>query len=333
MSGLLKVLNNPKYQALLKALRDGKLDVVEPLVSFESGVEYPKMKEFFDSESEAREALDALVEADILAPEVVDNVMVCPRCQTHKLMLRALCPACSSPKLSRSAMIEHVSCGHMDFEERFRSELGMICPRCGRPLGEADYRVLSKLYRCLDCKRVFSEPRTEYLCSKGHRLSGASLAFQGVSAYKLSPEKRALLEYAILDVEELVKPLREEGLEVEARALVVGRSGLAHEFSFVVWGNARASGEGENRSPMVVGSVHTSERVTASDVLALHAKAFDVGAGAKLIVTKGVVDGEARELAKVYDIEMVESRNPKELAEKVKERVLKAVRRGSASRA
>jgi len=331
VSSLLKALSDPRYQALLKAMRDGKLDVVEPVVSFDAGVEYPKLREFFDSASEAKEVLNELVEAGILVPEVAGNVMVCPHCRTHKLMARAVCPACSSSKLSRSAMVEHIQCGHMDFEEKFRSELGLICPRCGKPMGEADYRVLSKLYRCLDCKRVFSEPRMEYLCSNGHRLGEGSLAFEGVSAYKLSPEKRALLEYAILDVEEIVRPLREEGLAVETRAVAVGRSGVAHDFSFVVWGDARAGSEGaKDRPPMIVGLVHTSERVTASDVLALYAKAFDVGAELKLIATRGTVDEEARELAKVYDIEIVESRNPKELVGKVKERVLDAIKRSEA---
>jgi len=228
-------------------------------------------------------------------------------------------------------MVEHIPCGHMDFEEKFVIGIGMICPRCGKPISEADYRVLSKLYRCLDCKRVFSEPRMEYLCSNGHRLSEGSLTFESVSAYKLSPEKRALLEYVLLDVEELVRPLREEGLAVEARAVVVGRSGVAHDFSFAVWGDARAGSEGaKDRSPMVVGSVHTSERVTASDVLALYAKAFDVGVEAKLIATRGTVDEEARELAKIYGIEIVESRDPKELVGKVKERVLDAIKRSEA---
>jgi len=333
VSSLSKVLSNPRYQALLKAMKDGKLDALEPVVSFEAGVEYPKLRDFFDSTSEAKEALDELVNAGVLVPEVVDNVMACPHCRTHKLMVRAVCPACNSSKLSEGVMVEHVQCGHVDFEEKFRSELGMICPRCGKPLGEGDYRVLSKLYRCLDCKRVFSEPRMEYLCNNGHRLGGGSLAFESVYAYKLSPEKRALLEYATLDVEELVRSLREEGLAAEARAVAVGRSGVAHDFSFVVWGDARAGGKGENGSPMVVGSVHTSERVTAPDVLVLYAKAFDVGAQAKLIATRGAVDEEARGLAKVYGIEIVESRNPKELAEKVKERVLKAIRQGNASRA
>jgi len=278
-----------------------------------------------------KEALDALVEAGILAPEVVDNVMVCPRCQTHKLMVRALCPACGSPKLSRSAVIEHPSCGHMDFEEGFRSELGMICPRCGKPLGESDCRVLSKPYRCLSCRRVFSEPRMEYFCNNGHRLSEDSLAFESVNAYKLSPEKRALLEHAILDVEELVKPLREEGLVAEAQAVVVGRSGWAHDFSFAVWGNAQAgSGDKKEGPPLLVGSVHMSESVTVPDVLALYAKAFDVGAKAKLMVTRGAADPETKELAKVYDIEIVESRDAKELVERTKEHVLKAIKRSEA---
>jgi DNA-directed RNA polymerase subunit RPC12/RpoP len=323
LSSLSKVLSNPRYQALLKALKDGKLEVIEPVISFERGIEYPKLKEFFNSEGEAKEALDALVEAGILVPEVADNVMACPYCRSHRLMARAVCPACGSPKLSRSAMVEH-TCGHMDFEEKFKGELGMICPRCGKPVGEGDYKVISTLYRCLSCKRVFSEPKREYLCSNSHRLSEGSLAFQGVNAYRISPEKRVLLEYAVLDLEELFKPLREEGLVVEGPVAIAGRSGVAHEFSFAVWADTRAGRD--KGKPIAVGLVHASERVKAPDVLALYAKSFDVGVEQKLILTRGAVDGEAKELAKIYGIEILESRNPKELIEKTKERVLEAAR-------
>jgi len=192
-------------------------------------------------------------------------------------------------------------------------------------MSEADYKVLGKLYRCLDCRRMFSELRVEYLCSNGHRLGEGSLAFEGVNAYKISPEKRALLEYAMLDVEELVRLLREEGLVAEGPVMVAGRSGVLHEFSFVVWDEARAISEGR-RSPLVVGSVHASDKVKASDVLVLYAKSFDVGAEHKLILARGVADKEVRELAKIYGIDVLESRDPKELMERAKEHVLEAVR-------
>jgi len=327
LSGLSKVLSDPKYQGLLKALKDGKLTVVEPTVSFDNGVEYPKVKEYFGSATEAREALSALVEAGLLTPETVDNIMVCPHCRTHKLMVKALCPACGSSRLSRGAMIEHSSCGHMDFEEKFKGEFGMICPRCGKPVSEGDYRVLSALYRCLECKRVFSDPKREYTCANGHRLGEGSLVFEEVRAYKLSPEKRALLEHVMLDLEELFKSLREEGLTVESNVVIAGRSGVAHDFSFAVWDDGD-----KGKPPLVVGLVQASERVAAPDVLALHVKAFDVGAERKLILARGAVDGGVRDLAKTYGIEIVESRDPKELIAEAGRRVLEAARSGRQAR-
>jgi DNA-directed RNA polymerase subunit RPC12/RpoP len=330
LSSLSKVLSNPRYQALLKALKDGKLEVIEPVISFERGIEYPKLKEFFNSEDEAKEALDALVEAGILVLDVADNVMACPHCRSHKLMARAVCPACGSPKLSRSAMVEH-TCGHMDFEEKFKGELGAACPRCGKLLDgcdiRAEFKVISTLYRCLSCKRVFSEPKMEYLCSNGHRAGEGSLAFEGARAYRLSPEKRVLLEHAMLDLEELFKPLREEGLTVEGNAVIAGRSGVAHDFSFAVWDDGD-----KGKPPLAVGLVQTSERVTAPDVLALHVKAFDVGAERKLILARGGVDREVRDLAKTYGIEIVESRDPKELIAEAGRRVLEVARSGRQAR-
>ncbi|MCX8171700.1 MAG: hypothetical protein N3E47_07055 [Candidatus Bathyarchaeota archaeon] len=328
---MLNVLRSERLQRVLKALKDGFLNSMDPVIGFSSGVEYPALQGFFSSTEEANEALSLLSEIGLLRSEIVDNVAVCPVCQSHRLMVRMRCPSCSSSRLVRGAMIEHLSCGHIDFEERFKGGEGLVCPRCGKPLGPlgVDYRTFSFLYRCLGCRSVFSSPKIEHLCSNGHSFGGSDLTIQVVRAFKFNPEKSFLLERLIFDLEVIFKPLRSEGLIVESPAEVYGETGVKHDFSFAIWDGV--DGRSSGLPPVIVGSTHTSESVvTAVDVLAFWAKAVDAGAKHKFMIALGGVDKGGRDLAEVYGIRIIEGRSSSEVIDKARAMIgeaLESVRR------
>ncbi|MEM3479205.1 MAG: hypothetical protein QW702_03610 [Candidatus Bathyarchaeia archaeon] len=318
-------LRSEKIQRMLRALRDGEFSSIEPAVNFGVGVEYPALKGFFGLFEEANEALLALSETGLLSSEIVDNVAVCPVCRSHRLMVKMHCPSCGSSRLVRGAMIEHLSCGHIDFEERFKGEGGLICPRCGKPLKSlgVDYRTFSFLYRCLGCRSVFSDPKVEYLCSSGHSFGEGDISVQVVRAFRLNPEKSFLLERLTFDLEAVFKPLRDAGFVVESPAEVRGETGISHEFSFAIWGSAESRGGGE--PPVAVGSTHTFDSaVTAVSVLAFWAKAADVGARHKFMVVLGGVDGGGRELADVYGVKIIDGKSSSEVLSKAKAMILEA---------
>lgn len=320
----LNVLRSEKIQRMLRALRDGELSGIEPAVRFDVGVEYPALKGFFGSFEEANEALLALSETGLLSSEIVDNVAVCPVCRSHRLMVKMHCPSCGSSRLVRGAMIEHLSCGHIDFEERFKSEEGLVCPRCGKPLKSlgVDYRTFSFLYRCLGCRSVFSDPKVEYLCNSGHSFSESDISVQVVRAFRLNPEKSFLLERLTFDLEAVFKPLRDAGFVVESPVGVRGETGVSHEFSFAIWDSVESRGV---EPPVAVGSTHTFDSVlTAVDVLAFWAKAADVGARHKFIVVLGGVDGGGKELAEVYGIKIIDGKSSSEVLSKAKAIILEA---------
>lgn len=302
---------------MLKVLKDGSLNSIEPKIDFNSGVVYPAFDGVFLSVEEIRETLLLLSEAGILSSEIVDNVVMCPHCQSHKLMIRTHCPSCGSPRLIRGRMIEHLACGHIDFEEKFKGEEGFFCPNCGKPLKQvgSDYRTFSFLYRCLGCRSVFSNPRVEYVCSNGHVFGESELTVYNVRAFKVNPDKRRLIERMAFDVEAVLKPLMDMGLSVKAPVTLQGRSGIKHDFSFAIW----CDGGG---SPSVVGSIHLSERaLSATDVLALWAKASDVGVQHKLLITFSGADEDGRGLAVAYNLKIVEGKDAQDVAEKIKEYV------------
>ncbi|MEM2321410.1 MAG: hypothetical protein QXS79_05990 [Candidatus Bathyarchaeia archaeon] len=318
---MLSLLGSEKVQRVLRALKGMDIDVIEPKVEFRDAVRYPAFNNTVGSAKDIRESLHLLCEAGVLSSEVVDNIAICPHCQSHRLMIRYQCPSCGSSRLVRGRMIEHLACGHIDFEDKFRSGEGLLCLNCRKPLGQlgVDYRVFSSLYRCLSCKSAFSDPKVEYLCSSGHVFGENDLVVYSVMAFKVNPEKRVLIERLTFDIEVILKPIRDVGLTVKAPVTLYGRSGIKHDFSFAVW-------HSDDAPPIIVGSLYLSDKAaSAADVMALWAKATDVGILHKIMVTPSGIDEGSRDLAETYNMKVVEGKDLQEIAAKVKDCVMRMI--------
>lgn len=318
----LNLLRDKSVQNVLRVLKNMNLEVIEPKIEFNSGVKYPAFEGAGIPVEDVRRSLSLLCEVGVLSSEVVDNLAMCPRCQSHMLMTKFHCPSCGSSRLVRGRMIEHLACGHIDFEERFKSGEVLFCPSCKKPLGQlgVDYRTFSALYRCMNCRSVFSNPRIEYLCSGGHIFSENELTVYSVMAFRVNPGKRGLIESLTFDLDAILKPLRDEGLFVKAPATLHGKSGVMHDFSFSV-------SHAEGAAPSLVGSAHISDRAaSATDVLAFWAKATDAGVQHKVLITLSGVDEGGKSLAEAYDMKIVEGKTNEEVASKLRDHVTKIIK-------
>ncbi|MEM2351614.1 MAG: hypothetical protein QXT26_04325 [Thermoproteota archaeon] len=316
------MLRDRNVQSVLRVMKNINLEVIEPKIEFGGGIKYPTFEGIGISNEDVRRSLLLLCEAGILSSEVVDNVATCPHCQSHRLMIKFHCPSCGSSRLVRGRMIEHFACGHIDFEDRFRSGEGLFCPNCKKPLGQlgVDYRIFSTLYRCVDCRSVFSDPRIEYLCSSGHVFGENELMVYSIVAFKVNPEKRDLIENLTFDLDVILKPLRDEGLSVKVPVTLHGKSGVKHDFSFAI-------SYTDGVSPDIVGSVHISERAaSATDVLALWAKTSDAGIQHKVLITLSGVDEGGKGLAEAYGLKIIEGKSIEEIAFKVRDHVTRIIK-------
>ena len=317
-SDLFMILKNKKVQKLLLAMKSGKFNVIEPVIKFNGGIDYPKLEEFLDSRESAEEALSLLSGIGLLVWDIVDNIVVCPHCGSHKLLLKTRCPSCGSSKIVRGAMIEHMECGHIDFEENFRGTSGLVCPRCKKSLGSVgvDYRTYTSLYRCMVCGSVFQSPKIKYLCDNNHEFDEREFTIRDIKAYRLNPEKKELLEQVTINIEEILQPLVEAGWRVESPAMVSGMTGSKHDFTFASWNKNAGESAGP---PDLVGSIHMSDtEANATDVLAFWAKAVDVGAKNRVLMTIPKTSEEGKALAKAYDIKVVEGRDAAKLQDKAR---------------
>ncbi len=156
------VFRKSDVQEILRALRDGKIKVIQPEFVFEQGWRYPEVENIVDANRKTiTESLEELTEVGVLIAETRCNLAICPVCSSHKLTVRIVCPACGSSNLKKGSVIEHLNCGHLDLEERFEKGELLGCPRCGKTLRliGVDFRRLGILFICESCGQRFPDPK------------------------------------------------------------------------------------------------------------------------------------------------------------------------------
>ncbi|MEM2103790.1 MAG: hypothetical protein QW717_02715 [Candidatus Bathyarchaeia archaeon] len=308
-----KFFRDHAVQRMLKALKNGELSFLEPVVNYDFGVEYTKLREFGLNPAETTPILSRLCEIGVLVWETVGNLAVCPSCGSYRLLLQLHCPSCGSARLSRGAVVEHMMCGHVDVEINFRRGQDLVCPKCGKRLKAigVDYRRPGILYKCMDCQTSFQKALGKFKCSNGHLFDEGELATWEVKAYRANPARRLLLEKFIIDVEAILQVFIVKGWCVETPAVIRGKAGVEHEFYFAVW---RAKADKESRPPDVVCELVVSESIVdATAILAFWAKAIDVEAKDKIVMAVPGLDEKAKMLANCYGMYAVEAENSSEL--------------------
>ena len=312
------ILRRGEAQKVLRAMAEGSLAIAEPLIDFEGGVRYLKVEELAEAPPSAiNPLLDELESAGLLLSEVVASLAVCPKCGSHKLILQLSCPACGSARVERAPMIEHMSCGHVDREERFRSGSELRCPKCGKTLRGigVDYRRLGTLTVCPACGGRFPAPTKRYMCSRLHTFEEADAAIHHVKAYRLNPAKKSFVEGEMIDFQSILKEVAGRGWLFQAPAVLKGRSGVEHQFSLAIWSEGR---EPSRDPPDILADALVSEgEVDSSQVFASLAKIFDVKPWEGLLIALPKVSERARMVARSYDINLVEAEEAAQLRDKV----------------
>ncbi len=112
---------------------------------------------------------------------------------------------------------------------------------------------------------------------------------------------------------------------VVAPALVVGRSGMEHEF-------ALGAGPTSPRMPrdVVVEAVVGGGPADETKIISFYVKVFDVGAKSAIFAVCPGLTPKAAELAKEYGLIVVESREPDQLVERLTEALVPFMQKGEA---
>ena len=80
--------------------------------------------------------LQFLIEREYLDARFFDRVSLCPKCQSHHLNVREICPGCRRAQLATEVLLHHFRCGYTGRVSEFASdhsgENAYTCPKCNR---------------------------------------------------------------------------------------------------------------------------------------------------------------------------------------------------------
>ena len=273
------------------------------------GFRYPQAEQFIVGPvTETLYLIRKLYEAGVLLKKYRDKAVACPSCLSPAVSVRYLCVSCSSSNLEKHRTWRHVKCGFADSEELFMKDGESICPKCGKPIEKPDLEEAGATFHCRTCGESFEKPTWMHNCKKckfNFTLNEAS--FIDVYSYVLSEETRQELELGEMSIAPVSSAFEKSGLEVSTPGYLKGKSGATHTFDIL--GKGVFAGK---EKIVVLDLAYSSDSVDVSPVSTLMGKLVDTEAGHGILVAIPMLDRAAKNLAELYDIEIVEAGNPKD---------------------
>lgn len=114
--------------------------------------------------------LQFLTERDYLDARFFDRVSLCPKCQSHHLNVREICPGCRQAHLATEVLLHHFRCGYTgrvsEFASDHRNEGGYTCPKCNRQMRHlgTEYDRLGRTSVCRECGLSAEDLPVEAVC-------------------------------------------------------------------------------------------------------------------------------------------------------------------------
>ncbi|HLY56688.1 MAG TPA: hypothetical protein VKS60_14080 [Stellaceae bacterium] len=133
-----------------------------------------------------------LAERDYLDERFFDRVSICPKCSSHFLNVREVCPSCRSAHYSEEPLLHHFRCGYVGRVSEFTAADGSgkrICPKCSTQLKYlgTDHDQLGRTFLCLECGTSFQDPPASAMClSCGTETLASDLSTLEISSYSLT---------------------------------------------------------------------------------------------------------------------------------------------------
>ncbi len=316
-----KLYKDHNVQLLISKFVSGELSKLNPVYDPKYGYRYPVVDAIVSDPSSTDELLRSLFEAGVLKRELYDKIVYCPSCNTADVSIHYCCPHCKSFDVRKSALIEHIQCGYIDTEEKFRKNDKLVCPRCRKELTkpDVDYHKAGVWCTCNECGKSFDIPVPAHFCRDCHRnFSFEESLYKDVYSYSLTPEamKEATLGWI------LITPIREflesRGFEVESPGFLKGKSGASHMFDIT------ASPAGVERNITVIDlATSTDDIASEQPVIAMFAKIYDVSPERACLVAIPRMSENGKKLAALYKIQLIEAKDQKEVIKEFEKACIK----------
>ncbi|MEM3457975.1 MAG: hypothetical protein QXN36_04905 [Candidatus Bathyarchaeia archaeon] len=317
----LELYKDRNTQVFLSKFLSSEISELEPVYDPKLGYRYPMVEAIVGDAANVEPFLNRLYEAKVLDRKLYDKIIYCPKCGSVSISVRYCCPYCKSFDIQRSALIEHVKCGYMDIEENFLKGNKFVCPKCHEELKkpDVDYRKAGVWCNCKDCNKSFDIPVTGHFCRDCHvHFTFEDAVIKDIYTYSLREEAKEEASSGWVIIAPIRDFLTESGFKVESPAFLKGKSGANHMFDIVVY-------EASVKGKVTVIDVATSSENSVSEqpVIALFAKIFDVSPENAYLIAIPKISENGKKMAELYNIQIIEAKNQKEVIKALKEKMEK----------
>jgi hypothetical protein len=295
---------------LIAEMLAGRIVNIKPQYDFttELGYTYPAVEQTLKVKGkDALAIMQSLAAKGVVNKSFFDRLIHCPRCQSVNLRPSSHCPKCGSGHIARGRILEHFACKYIGVEDEFIAKGRYVCPKCQmelRTLG-ADYRSQGVLYKCRDCREIFTVPFLKWRCLKCSSLvSEDEVSEVVIYAYSFDESKRNWLEFELQPKVRFVEFLRQHGYEVTENARVPGRSGAEHCVDILA-----TRDDGVVTHNVAIGIEIARDKIGLDRVLDFDVKAYDSGIHDKILVIIPELSEEARKFANYQRIKVLEPKD------------------------
>ena len=302
-----EIYRDRRIQLLLSKFVSGELSKLTPVYDPKRGYRYLIAEKIVGEPATTDDFLNHLFDAGVLERELFDKIIYCPNCDSANVSVHYCCPHCKSFNIRKSALVEHVPCGYIDAEEKFRKKGKLMCPKCRKELSkpDMDYRKAGVWCTCNECGKSFDIPVPLHFCRDcNQNFAFEDALYKDVYLYKISDE--AMQEAALGLI--LIAPIREffekRGFDVETPGFLKGKSGASHMFDIM------ASRGGISRDITVIDlATATEDLVSEQFVIGMFAKVYDVSPEKAYLIVIPKMNENGKRLATLYNIELIEAKD------------------------
>jgi len=319
-----KGYGSTKNRDILLRIKNEQISKFEPIFEPTSGFRYSNLSEFDVKEQE--NIISWLLNEGFVSPELQDRFFQCKACKSAEFLIQASCVVCKSSNLVTGSVVEHLSCGNLDFDTNYVSKddnNAMICPKCRKRLRAigVDYSRSGIFYKCLKCNAMTPECENKYMCFKcGTRAESTELGILELKTYNTNQSRVAQYFMENNYLPQVVERLRDVGISATSPGVVDGLSKIKHTFDLII--SHHDSGE-----PILLADILNSDDTHIESqglqILAFYAKVMDANLSMTTIIKKILISGfelgkNARNLADAYGITIIQSTSdPHELTSKI----------------
>lgn len=305
-----EVYRDHRAQLVLSKFLSGEIEKLDPVYDLRYGYSYPIVESITGDPVSADAFLSHLYEIGILKRKIFDKTINCPVCISGSVSVRYCCPYCKSFNVKKSALIEHIQCGYIDIEDRFKKDDKLVCPRCHNELTKPDvnYRKAGVWCACSECGKNFDIPVTSHFCRECKNVfTFEDAVYRDVYSYSLNEDvmKEAGLGYI------MVGPIREffksRGFTVESPGFLKGKSGASHMFDI-----AASKGDIVRYVVVIDLATSTADEVSEQSIIAMFAKVYDVVPDKSFLIAIPKMSENGRKLGDLYKIDLIEGKDQNE---------------------